>query len=112
MNIICPNCKSTLILSSEVNKLLPFKRFGISEVQCQSCGKSSTSSLKSRSIWFTAFIATLILLMLAGKQLAHLAGYSSGVSSIVLVIIYIFVNWLFSYVWPKVISIELKDSPE
>lgn len=112
MNIQCPNYQSILLSRNDVNKLLPLKRFGLSEIKCKSCGKSSVSTQTSRSIWFVVFMVTLIGLMLTGKQVVEVTGHSSELSFIVLVVVYFFVNWLFSYIWPKVISIELKDSSE
>jgi hypothetical protein len=112
MNILCPNCQSALISKSDVNKLLPLKRFGLSEVKCKSCGSLCVSTGKSKSIWFAIFLATLIFLMLTGKQLVEFSGYDSDVGIIVLLVVYFFVNWLFSYIWPKVISIDLKAGTE
>jgi uncharacterized membrane protein len=100
------------MLRSDVNRLLPLKRFGLAEVKCNNCAQVCISTVKSRSIWFVIFMMTLILLMLTGKQLAQIAGYSSDVSFIVLIVVYVLVNWLFSYIWPRVISIELKDRTE
>lgn len=109
MNIQCPNCKSVLLPRSDVNKLLPLKRFGASEIQCKSCGEISISSQKSRSIWFVIFMTVLIGLMLIGKQIVVVTGYEAELKFVVLVAVYFFVNMIFSYIWPKVISIELKD---
>ena len=110
MNIVCPNCQKTLISSREVNKSLPLKQFGQSEIKCENCGSLCGSTLKSRSIWFAVFLATLILSMLAGKQLVESAGYDSTASIIALLGVYFFVNWLFSNLWPRVIAIELKGN--
>ncbi|TWX72926.1 hypothetical protein [Colwellia sp. C1TZA3] len=112
MNILCPKCQNALISTSDVNKLLPLKRFGLSEVKCKNCGSLCVSSQKSKSIWFAVFLTTLILLMLAGKQLVEMSGYDSDARIIVLLVVYFFVNWLFSYIWPKVISVELKTGTE
>jgi len=110
MNIQCLNCEKTLLSRSDVNKLLPLKRFGASEIQCENCGKTSISSQKSRSIWFVTFMAVLIVAMIAGKKIVEVSGYNSELKFIVLFAVYFSVNILFSYLWPRVISIELKDS--
>mgnify|MGYP000102420996 FL=1 len=112
MNIQCPNCQSFLLSRNDVNKLLPLKRFGVSEIKCKTCGETSVSTQTSRSIWFVIFMVTLICLMLTGKQVVEVTGHSSELSFVVLVVVYFFVNWLFSYIWPKVLSIELKDRSE
>ncbi len=112
MNIQCPNCQSVLLSRSDVNKLLPLKRFSVSEIQCKNCGKTSISSQVSRGIWFVLFLTTLIVFMLIGKQIVEVTGYNSELRFVVLIFIYFFVNWAFSYIWPKVVSIELKDNIE
>ena len=46
--------------------------------------------------------------MAVGKRLAELTTYGADISFIVLVIVYFFVNWLFTYIWPRVIALQVK----
>jgi uncharacterized membrane protein len=110
MSILCPHCKNVLLSINEVNTLLPLKRFGLSEVKCSHCEKTCISAPKPRGVWFIIFMATLITLMVGGKQLVHLLGYNEQVSIFVLITVYFLVNGLFSYIWPRVITIKLKNN--
>jgi len=110
MTILCPNCNNTLLSRSDVNKLLPLKKFGLSEVKCSTCNMNSISTPESRGIWFFIFMAVLMLLMVIGKQVVQVTGFSSEAKIIVIFVGCFFVNWLFSYIWPRVITIKLKDS--
>ena len=50
--------------------------------------------------------------MLIGKQIVEVIGYNSELRFVVLIFIYFFVNWAFTFIWPKVVSIELKGNTE
>lgn len=108
MSILCPNCQQVIVSKKEVNNALPLKRFDVPEVICPACEQVSIPTLKSRSLWFVIFLSVLVIFMVLAKQLAEQSGYGANISFIVLVMVYFFVNWLFTYIWPSVIKIELK----
>lgn len=108
VEIPCPSCQKALISTKEVNQILPLKRFDVPEKKCSACEQVCIPTLKSRSLWFVIFLCVLVVFMAVGKQLAELTPYGADISFIVLVIIYFFVNWLFSYIWPRVISLQVK----
>lgn len=91
-----------------MNLILPLKRFDVPEIQCDDCNSVIIPTLKSRSLWFVIFLSVLVVFMAVGKNLAELTPYGANISFIVLVIVYFFVNWLFSYIWPRVIVLEVK----
>lgn len=108
MDIPCPNCQKALISRNEVNHSLPLKRFDVPEVTCDFCEQVCIPTLKSRSLWFVIFLCVLVVFMAVGKNIAEQTPYGADISLIVLVIIYFFVNWLFSSIWPRVIALEVK----
>lgn len=109
MNIYCPNCQQLLASTKEINHLFPLKRLDVPEVTCSSCQQVSIPTLKSRSLWFLIFLTMLVTFMAVGRALSELTPYGEKGSFLVLILVYIFVNWLFTYIWPKVIKIELKQ---
>tara|TARA_R110002050_G_scaffold129217_2_gene250699 strand:- start:1500 stop:1826 length:327 start_codon:yes stop_codon:yes gene_type:complete len=108
VDILCPSCQKALIPRDYVNHILPLKRFDVPEIQCDDCDSVIIPTLKSRSLWFVIFLCVLVIFMAFGKQLAELTPYGADISFIVLVIVYFFANGVFSYIWPRVIALQVK----